>query len=359
MIKVALVGCGMVADQHLTQIRRIPGCEIVGVCDTEPLMAQQLAERFHVQQLFSDVSEMLQSVRPNVVHLTTPAQSHFPLAKMCLEAGCHVYVEKPFTVTAHEAENLIDLAERRHLKITAGHNLQFSPEAIRTRELVRSGFLGGPPIHIECMQCFGHDEPTYGKTLLGDPGHWVRSLPGSLLQNLISHGVAKIAEFMPSDRPKVIAYTASSPYLQSIGQKGIVDELRAIIYDTANTTAHFTFSTQLGAAANQLWLHGRKASLLADSTNRMLVPIPMTGYKSYLRFFLAPRFYARQHRRNSWQNIRQFLKNDFHMDYGMKMLIESFYRAIEGNAPVPIPYRQILITARIMDDIFSQIPKAP
>ena len=214
MLKVALIGCGLVADQHLAAIRRVSGCEIVGVCDTEPLMAQQLADRFHVPQHFSDASDMLKSVRPDVVHVTTPAQSHFPLGKLCLEAGCHIYLEKPFTVTASQAEELIRLAEAKGLKVTAGHNLQFNPEAIRMRELVKSGFLGGPPIHIDCLQCFSHDDPTYGKTLLGDRTHWVRSLPGSLLQNLISHGLAKIAEFLPTT-----AARHGSCFLQSIPEK--------------------------------------------------------------------------------------------------------------------------------------------
>jgi predicted dehydrogenase len=357
MIKAALIGCGMVADQHTSQIQRVPGAQIVGVCDSEPLMARQLADRFHVPNFFTDVSDMLKQARPDVVHIATPAQTHFPLGKLCLEAGCHVYMEKPFTVTAPQAEELLGLAQSKGLNMTVGHNLQFNPEAMRMRELVKSGFLGGPPNHIECVQCFGHDDPTYGKALLGDRTHWVRTLPGSLLQNLISHGLAKIAEFLPSGRPTVIAHAYSSPYLKSLGQTDVVDELRAIIYCGDHTTAYFTFSTQLGAGNNQIWLYGKKASLLADSTNRMLVPIRQMRYKSYLRFFLTPLIYARQYRRNSWHNVKRFLKKDFHMDYSMKMLIQSFYRSIQDKTPPPIPYREILTTAWMMDDIFAQISK--
>src|SRR5439155_19197015 len=58
----------------------------------------------------------------DIVHITTPPRSHYSLAKQCLESGSHVYLEKPFTVTASETESLIQLAQRRGLKITAGHN---------------------------------------------------------------------------------------------------------------------------------------------------------------------------------------------------------------------------------------------
>ena len=92
MLRVAIVGCGKVADQHVDAIHRIPDCEIVSLCDREPLMARQLGERFGIRKCFSDLREMLQSTSPDVVHITTPPQSHYSLAKECLEAGSHVYV---------------------------------------------------------------------------------------------------------------------------------------------------------------------------------------------------------------------------------------------------------------------------
>src|SRR5438477_1605462 len=148
MLRVAIVGCGKVADQHVAAIQRVPNCQIVALCDRELLMAKQLGERFRICQCFSDLEETLRVGAPQVVHITTPPQSHFSLAKQCLEFGSHVYLEKPFTVTAEEAESLIQLADRRDLKITAGHNLQFTPEMLKMRRLVQQGFLGGKPVHL-------------------------------------------------------------------------------------------------------------------------------------------------------------------------------------------------------------------
>src|SRR5256885_6064285 len=128
MLKIAIVGAGKVADQHVQAIHRIPDCKIVAVCDREPLMAKQLGERFGISGCFSDLEEMLQSTSPDVVHITTPPQSHYSLAKQCLESGAHVYLEKPFTITADQAESLVHLAEDRDLKITVGHNYQFTLE---------------------------------------------------------------------------------------------------------------------------------------------------------------------------------------------------------------------------------------
>jgi len=126
MLRVAIIGCGKIADQHVLAIRRIAECTLVAVCDRELLMAKQLGERFGVPDCFFDAQQMLGIARPDVVHITTPPQSHFSLARECLELGSHVYLEKPFTITAVEARSLIQLARSRDLKITAGHNLQFT-----------------------------------------------------------------------------------------------------------------------------------------------------------------------------------------------------------------------------------------
>lgn len=357
MTRVAIIGCGLIADQHVTQLRTLPACEIVAACDIEELMATQLADRFHIQHIFTDVEEMLRKIRPDVVHITTPAQSHFSLGRICLEAACHVFLEKPFTETTAEAEVLIQLAREKQRRITVGHNLQFSPEAIRMRELVKAGFLGGPPIHIESIQCYSHDDPTFGRVVLGDSNHWVRRLPGSLLHNLISHGVSKISEFLAGDDPNVVSLSFSSPYLRQLGQSDIVDEVRAIIQDAQGTTAFFLFTTQFGAGSNELRLYGKAGNLVLDNTYRTILRIRPSHHKSYLRYFMAPLIHAREHMGNSFLNLRLFAKNDFHAEYGMKKLLGLFYSAIRDNKPDPISSTEILRTSRIMETIFEQMPK--
>ncbi|MGA9132992.1 MAG: Gfo/Idh/MocA family oxidoreductase, partial [Candidatus Sulfotelmatobacter sp.] len=244
MLKVAIVGCGKIADSHASQIGRIKGCEIVGVCDREPLMAEQLTKRFPIKRAFNSLNELLEEAKPDVVHITTPPQTHFDLAKACLERGHHVYLEKPFTVWADEAEKLIEIAKANHLKLTAGHDDQFSHVSRRLRALVQSGFLGGVSVHMESYYCYEIAKTGYAGALLGDKQHWVRCLPGKLLQNIISHGIARIAEFLEGDSAEVVAYGSTSPLLRALGETDIIDELRVIIHDANGTTAYFTFSSQ-------------------------------------------------------------------------------------------------------------------
>lgn len=348
-----MVGCGKIADQHVQAIHRIRDCAVVALCDQELLMAKQLGERFQIGACFSDLTDMLQRVRPDVVHITTPPQSHYLLAKQSLESGTHVYVEKPFTLTADEAESLIQLAEALSLKITAGHNLQFTLEMLEMRRLVKEGFLGGEPIHLESHFSYDLGDPTYVGALLGNREHWVRRLPGKLLHNILSHGVAKLAEFLDDDL-EIAAQAWQSPQLKGYAGEEILDELRVLIRDKAGTSAFFGFSTQI-KGLNQLAIYGPAGSLIVDHASGSLIRRGNRSYKSYFTYFVPPLRSAREQVRNATSNIFNFLRRRLYQDFGMKELIERFYDSIRSNNAPPIPYREILLTARIMDEIFAQI----
>jgi predicted dehydrogenase len=352
---VGIVGCGKIADVHASQIRRIAGCEIVGVCDREDLMARQLAERFRVDRCFTEVSEFLRECQPDVVHIATPPQSHFEIGRLCLDWGSHVYVEKPFTIFAWEAEELIARANANSRKVTVGHDAQFSHATRRMRQLVRDGYLGGPPVHMESVWCYELGGDSYARAFLAERNHWIRTLPGGLLQNIISHGVSKIAEFAQTESPQVIAHGFASPSLRSRGDPGTVDELRVMIAENDRATAYFTFSSQMRPSIHQFRLYGPKNGLVVDEDQQTVIKLHGERYKSYLERVLSPTILAAQHIGNSYRNGKLFLARDFHMESGVKCLIESFYHSILTGTEVPIPYREIVLTARIMDAIFQQI----
>jgi predicted dehydrogenase len=258
-------------------------------------------------------------------------------------------------VTAPEAEELIRLAESRGLKITAGHNLQFTLEMIEMRRLVAQGFLGGKAVHLESHFSYDLGDASYVGPLLGNRKHWVRQLPGQLLHNILSHGIAKLCPFLDDELVEVIATAHQSKQLQRLGGEEILDELRVLIRDASGTTAFFCFSTQLKPGLNLLRICGPVNSITVDHGSGTLLRHVKKSYKSYLTFFVPPLKMAKQHFRNAWVNIKNFLKGRLHQDSGMKELVDKFYQSIQTESAPPIPYREILLTARIMDEIFAQI----
>lgn len=358
MLRVAIIGCGKIADQHVQAVQRVAGSQVVAVCDREILMARQLGERFGIEGCFDDVGRMLREARPHVVHITTPPQSHHALAVQCLEAGAHVYLEKPFTVTAPEAEAIVATARRCGRVVTAGHNYQFSFEMLRLRRLLDTGFLGGAPVHVESYWSYDLGDTSYVGPLLGNANHWVRRLPGGLVHNIISHGIARMAEFLDDELTDVVARGHQSEKLRRMGGQEVLDELRVFIRDRKGTTATFCFSTQIKPGLNVFRLGGPVNSVTVDLGSGSVIAHRGRSFKSYLTYLLPPLLAAREHLASAWQNFVGILRKEIYQDSGMTELVRRFHAAAASGGPPPIPYREVLLTARIMDAVFEQMREA-
>ena len=123
-----------------------------------------------------------------------------------------------------------------------------------------------------------------------------------------------------------------------------------IIYDDCSTTAYFTFSTQISPEVHQFRIYGPKNSIIVDDL-RQTVTIAADNYKSYLNHFIPPLLDAKQQATNSLKNVKRFLKREAYLE-GRRYLIEKFYKSVTNGDAVPIPYKEIVLTSRIMDNIF-------
>ena len=160
-MRAALIGAGQIARQHLACLKELPGVEVVGVCDLSRAMAESAAERYGVPGWFTDSRAMLERARPDVVHVTTPPTSHHPLAMAALEAGAHVILEKPATVTFDQLDGLVDLARSKGRALVEDYNYLYNGA---TREILRliEGGEFGDVTHAEvfiCLDILGEGSP--------------------------------------------------------------------------------------------------------------------------------------------------------------------------------------------------------
>jgi hypothetical protein len=140
-----------------------------------------------------------------------------------------------------------------------------------------------------------------------------------------------------------------------MGETEIIDELRVIVSEEQRVTAYFTFSSQMRPSLHQFRVYGSKNGLILDQDQETLIRLRGAKLKSYAEPFFAPMIFAKQYMAGAFRNMGIFLARDFHMKAGMKHLIEQFYRSITAGTPPPIPHREILLTAIIMDEIFAQL----
>ena len=344
-IKVGLVGCGQIADAHLRQIRRLPMARTVAVCDLEPLLARQAAERFEVPLQFTNVTQMLDEARPDVVHLTTPAQSHAPLTIQLLEAGMHVYVEKPFAVDALEARRIIDVAQRMDRLVCLGHDQLFDPTWVEACNTIAAGAIGEVQ-HVESILGYPINGP-FGKLVAGNSDHWVRRLPGGLFQNTISHPLYRITEFLSDAEPDVWATwfnrTDSIPF---------PTELRAH-FRGEQVTGSLTFTSTTEPRHRTTRIFGTLASMEVDLESQILRfdrPARLPGAFSKLE---VPVRQLRESFGNVRRSFGRFLRAECHYFNGMKEIFRRFYGAILDGTELPVTFDEALRVTRLMDRIFE------
>src|SRR5579859_5717564 len=142
MINIAVIGYGYWGPRIARNFNSIDGCKVTTICDKNPASLQRASKDFPGAETTCDLKSVLTSPGIYAVAVVTPVWTHFELAQAALQNGKHVFVEKPFTSTSAQAEQLIELAERKNLRIMVDHTFLFTGAVRRISQLVHDGTLG-------------------------------------------------------------------------------------------------------------------------------------------------------------------------------------------------------------------------
>ena len=143
MIRIGVIGYGYWGPNIVRNLHSLDSTRVAVVCDSNPKGQSRAKQAYPDVQVTSDASEILRSPSVDAVAIVTPVWTHFELAKAALENGKHVFLEKPLTSNAVQAEKLIELAEKKNLKIMVDYTFLFTGAVKKIRQLVDQGELGG------------------------------------------------------------------------------------------------------------------------------------------------------------------------------------------------------------------------
>jgi predicted dehydrogenase len=142
MIKFGVIGYGYWGPNIVRNLSNVEGCEVLTIADTAA-SARKRAHRAHPSiKITAESSEVTGSAEIDAVAIVTPVWTHYELAKAALENGKHVFVEKPFTNSSEKAEELIELAEKKNLRIMVDHTFLFTGAVKKIHELIQDGSVG-------------------------------------------------------------------------------------------------------------------------------------------------------------------------------------------------------------------------
>src|SRR3989442_3458514 len=136
MIHMGVIGYGYWGPNIVRTLYSLDGCQVAAVCDQSPTALERVTKAYPGLPVTANPADLLTSAEIDAIAVVTPVHTHFELAKAALENGKHLFIEKPFTSTTQQPDELIELAELNKLKIMADHTFLFTRAVPQIRELL-------------------------------------------------------------------------------------------------------------------------------------------------------------------------------------------------------------------------------
>ncbi len=185
-LRAGILGAGYISDFHLKAIVKQSNAELVAICDLNEQAAKKLAGNYDRAIVYTDLEKMLDEANLDVVHILTQPDSHYFLAKMVINAGCHAVIEKPVTVNSDQAIELKKLAEEKGVSIAINHNFVFSRPFNELKKAIDNGELG-PLKSIRVVWKKILPQATFGPWNL-----WMLREPSNILFETGSHSLSEL-----------------------------------------------------------------------------------------------------------------------------------------------------------------------
>ena len=215
MLNIGVIGYGYWGPNIVRNFNGIDSARVVSLCDLNDGVLGKAKKLYPALSTTTDPSDVLSSKDIDAVAIITPVFAHFDLAKKALENGKHVFVEKPFTSTVAQAEELVELADKKNLKIMVDHTFLFTGAVRRIKEFVEEGALG---------KLYYYDSM---RVNLGLFQHDV-----NVVWDLAPHDFA-IMDYVIPEKPLALSATGEIHY------NGFEDIAYVTVYCENNVIAHF------------------------------------------------------------------------------------------------------------------------
>lgn len=347
-MRIGIVGCGLNSDYHINFAKAYPDAKIVGVVDKDKSKAQACCEKYNIKESFYSIKELVEHSRPEVIHILTPPQTHFPLVKEAIEFKCHVIVEKPLALNLDEAKTLFALADQNGVNLCTMHNHFFDPCMAKAHDLVQKGHAG-KIINIESYYGLNTQIPAFREYPAPNVLPWIYNLPGGVYHDFMAHPLYVMLEY--TGKPIEIKVMKQN---HGILPQNMPDELRILINgEKALGTLTFSFAAQ--PHLHFVKIYGTKMMIEVDFNTMTTVAHPLSSLPKAAQK-------ATYNLSESWQlfkstvsNVIDFARGKLKPYQGMKILIHRFYDSLKNNDEIPVTKQQALFVIETMDEIWKQL----
>jgi myo-inositol 2-dehydrogenase/D-chiro-inositol 1-dehydrogenase len=240
VIKLGLIGCGRVAEtRHLPVLRNLKGAEVVAVADVDQHRLEQVADKFHIQQRYANFLDLLNEPTIEAIAICVPTQLHVEVALATLEAGKHLFIEKPLALSLDEADRLIARAGQSPHKVMIGFNLRWHRLLRQAQALIQQGVLGPLELMRTAFTSYQQHLPAWRKR---------RELGGGVFFEMAVHHFDLWRFLLRSEVEEVFAMSRSQQW---------EDETTTVTARLANGVFVTSFFSERTNASNEVEIHGQ------------------------------------------------------------------------------------------------------
>jgi predicted dehydrogenase len=194
-LRAAVIGAGKIAAEHFRFFESNPDANLAAVCDLSPALAKWSAATFKAERSYTDHARMLAEVQPDVVHVCTPPSTHRPIVIDCLDAGAHVFCEKPIAPTNGEFRELWEMALGKGRVLVEDQTYRFTRNFLMLQEMVKEGRIGEVrDVEIRVILDVAGPASRYGDANLPHPSH---DLPAGVIHEFLPHMTYLALQFLP------------------------------------------------------------------------------------------------------------------------------------------------------------------
>lgn len=324
--RVGLLGAGYILGAHAKVLATMPNAEIVAVCDLSRGRAEEAASQFGIPGVFTSLDEMLK-VELDVVHVLLPPNLHIEMARKILEAGRHVFIEKPMGLNSSECQSLVDLAAAKQVKIGVNHNFLFLPSYEKLRQQAADGTLGKLD-QVTINWLFPLPLVQFGPF-----NNWILREPQNLFFEVGPHLVAFMMDLVgPLDRVQTDIFAPIDlPGGNRVYRRWHVHGLRG------STAVDLNLSVKPGFTDRSIVVRGHAATAKCDFDRDIYYRDEPSGYGLLFDNYFTARKMAKQITTDARSNLVKSLINTIKKapganPFGMSIenSVRTFYNGLNG-----------------------------
>ena len=258
-VTVGVIGCGYWGPNVLRSFAATPGCRVARAADRRPGRLKFIAERFPSVELSADHSDILLDPAVDAVCIVTPVSTHHDLALAALNAGKHVFVEKPLAAQPAQAEEIATLAKRKGLVLGVGHLFEYHPAVTAMRAAIAGGAIG-ELVYVDAT-----------RINLGPPASEV-----NVLWDLAPHDISIVLSLLGGELPSTVTAFANSYARES----RLIDVAYLHMAFSNGRMGHIHVSWLSPHKTRRLWAMGTRGSIVYDDTAADKVRVFDQGFDS-------------------------------------------------------------------------------